>query len=232
MYSAQAAEKFAYWWQRQGDWVEEPNVRRGGQSGVQRLREEGAGLLYAKRQIGHIYRSLLHPFGRPTVLRERDALVSLRKLGVRVPEVLYCGVQRDPQEGWRALLITVDLGDFVEVDRWYADGGREACGEQTHQRLLQQIGMTLARMHLGAWQHGCIYSKHIFVRVSGEGETAEVEVALLDLEKSRRRFSKNRAARHDMRQLRRHSSWNDADWQQLIYGYQTVFGSSIKGLQI
>lgn len=206
-------------------------MRRGGQSGVQRLHEADGGLLYAKRQIGHIYRSLLHPFGRPTVLRERDALLSLRKLGVRVPEVLYCGVQRHPQEGWRALLITADLSGFEEINSWYTDGGRERCGEQAHQRLLQQIGETLARMHLGGWQHGCIYSKHIFVRVSGSGEQAEVEVALLDLEKSRRRFSKNRAARHDMRQLRRHSSWNEADWQQLIYGYQRVFGSSIKGLQ-
>ena len=66
-------QAFQHWWQRQGDWVEPPNARRGGESGVQRLLDH-SGVLYAKRQIGHIYRSLLHPGGRPTVLRERNAL--------------------------------------------------------------------------------------------------------------------------------------------------------------
>ncbi|MGY2498669.1 lipase secretion chaperone, partial [Klebsiella pneumoniae] len=33
-------QAFQHWWQQQGDWVEEPNVRRGGESGVQRLLDE------------------------------------------------------------------------------------------------------------------------------------------------------------------------------------------------
>ena len=37
-------------------------------------------------------------------------------------------------------------------------------------------------MHLGHWQHGCLYGKHVFIKVIGEGEQARVEVALLDLE--------------------------------------------------
>ncbi len=231
-YSAQVGEnQFQQWWQMQGDWVEAPNVRRGGQSGVQRVRIGDGPLLYAKRQVGHIYRSLHHPFGRPTVLRERDALLSLQQLGVQVPEIHYCGVERDSEAGWRALLVTVDLKDYQEIDRWYAEGGRERYGEQVHRRLLEQIGITLARMHRGRWQHGCLYAKHVFVRVTGEGDEAQVDVALLDLEKSRRRLSSRQAARHDMRQLRRHSSWNEADWQQLIYGYETAFGSAIRELR-
>ncbi|MFZ3206922.1 MAG: lipopolysaccharide kinase InaA family protein, partial [Pseudomonas sp.] len=31
------AMAFEQWWQLQGEWVEEPNHRRGGESGVQRL---------------------------------------------------------------------------------------------------------------------------------------------------------------------------------------------------
>ena len=65
-------QAFQHWWQKNGDWVEEPNVRRGGESGVQRLLDQ-SGVLYAKKQVGHIYRSLLYPQGRPTVLRERRA---------------------------------------------------------------------------------------------------------------------------------------------------------------
>lgn len=70
--------------------MEEPNRRRGGESGVQRVISASGRLLYCKRQTGHIYRSWLHPFGRPTVLRERDALNGLRLLDVRevhIPEM-------------------------------------------------------------------------------------------------------------------------------------------------
>jgi hypothetical protein len=47
--------------------------------------------------------------------------------------------------------------------------------------MLKDLADNLARMHLGHWQHGCLYGKHVFVKVIGEGEQASVEVALLDL---------------------------------------------------
>lgn len=216
---------FQYWWQQQGDWVEEPNARRGGKSGVQRLLDE-TGVLYAKKQIGHIYRSLLHPQGRPTVLRERSALLALDALGVPVPKLIYCGVERDPQQGWRGLLVTAELEGFMDIQSWYAKGGREACGETVHTELLQLVGATLARMHLGRWQHGCLYAKHVFVNLAGETP----QVALLDLEKSRRRLTRIQAAQHDLPQLRRHSPWSDADWQQLLQGYRQIFADGAKGL--
>lgn len=216
---------FEDWWQLQGEWVEEPNRRRGGESGVQRLQEQDA-TWYAKRQIGHIYRSPLHPWGRPTVLRERRALLALNTLGVTVPQLIYCGVERDPQQGWRGLLVTAALEGYENIEIWYSNGGRQACGEAQHVLLLQEIGATLARMHLGRWQHGCLYAKHIFVRCDGE----RPQVALLDLEKSRQRLSRVRAARHDLRQLRRHSPWSDEDWQQLLHGYRQVFAGGTRGL--
>ncbi|MBC9252072.1 InaA protein [Pseudomonas alcaligenes] len=223
--TGEKAGQFEEWWRLQGEWVEIPNQRRGGESGVQRLQKGDGPLLYAKRQVGHLYRDLLHPFGRPTVLRERDALLGLSRLGVRVPRLVYCGASHGEQ-GWRALLVSEELEGFQDILSWYASGGREQCGEAVHTQLLQQIGATLARMHGGRWQHGCLYSKHVFVKVGEEGP----QVALLDLEKCRQRLSRLRAARHDLRQLRRHSSWSEAEWQQLIYGYEQVFGGTIKGL--
>lgn len=216
---------FQHWWQLQGEWVEEPNQRRGGESGVQRLQGQDA-IWYAKRQIGHLYRSPLHPLGRPTVLRERRALLALDALGVAVPKLIYCGVELDAQQGWRGLLVTAALDGFDDIDSWYAKGGREVCGETQHTRLLGEIGVTLARMHLGRWQHGCLYAKHVFVRFDGE----RPQVALLDLEKSRQRLSRRRAARHDLLQLRRHSPWSDDDWQQLLQGYRQVFAGGTRGL--
>jgi len=62
--------RFEFYWQQQGEWVEEPNQRRGGESGVQRIHEANGRLLYVKRQVGHTYRSWRYPLGRPTVLRE------------------------------------------------------------------------------------------------------------------------------------------------------------------
>ncbi len=227
---AAPTDRFEYFWNKQGEWVEEPNQRRGGQSGVQRILSSSGRLLYAKRQIGHIYRTWLHPFGRPTVLRERDAMQGLRLLDVEVPELVFCGAQRGPEHQWQALLVTAALDGFVEIDNWYAAGERERHGEGLHDRLLQAVATTLVRMHKGRWQHGCLYAKHVFVRVDGEGEQAQVRVALLDFEKCRQRLSSQRAAAHDLKQLRRHSSWNDADWQKLYYFYKTVFGSPIKGL--
>ena len=223
-------DRFEYFWSQRGEWVEEPNVRRGGESGVQRIHTPNGQLLYAKRQTGHIYRDWLHPFGRPTVLRELDALTGLQALKVRVPEIVFCGAQPDPVHQWRALLVTKSLDGFVEIEDWYANGGRERHGEALHDSMLKELAENLARMHKGRWQHGCLYIKHIFVRVTGEGAAAKAEVALLDLEKCRRRLLSKQAAVHDMRQLRRHSSWKPADWDKLVYFYRTAFGSAIKGL--
>ncbi|AHG39607.1 InaA protein [Pseudomonas syringae CC1557] len=224
-------DEFSHFWNQRGEWVEEPNVRRGGESGVQRLIMDDGQMLYAKRQTGHIYRSLLHPLGRPTVLREREALEGLRKQGVVVPEVVYCGARRGDGNAWQALLVTGELVGFEEIEKWLDAGGRERHGELFYEHMLKEVAQTLARMHLGRWQHSCLYIKHIFVRVTGDGPDASVEVALLDLEKGRRRVTAYGAAQHDMKQLRRHSSFSTADWQKLVYFYQVAFGSSIKGLE-
>lgn len=221
---------FDYFWGQQGEWVEEPNVRRGGESGVQRIHSSEGDLLYAKRQTGHIYRSVLHPFGRPTVMREQEALVALARLEVNVPQIIYCGAQRDPVHRWRALLITHALDGYQELESWYAAGGRERHGETVHERILEVLAQNLARMHKGRWQHGCLYIKHVFVRVAGEGDSTEVQVALLDLEKSRQRLTARSAAAKDLKQLRRHSSFSESDWEKLVYFYKAAFGSAIKGL--
>ncbi|MHC8307090.1 lipopolysaccharide kinase InaA family protein [Pseudomonas sp. PB3P13] len=223
-------DRFDHFWSQRGEWVEPPNVRRGGESGVQRIKDSDGHLFYAKRQTGHIYRSWLHPFGRPTVLREQDALIGVRKIGVHVPEIVFCGAKRDPVHKWRALLVTKSLDGFEEIEHWYAGGGRERHGEAVHDRVLEDLAQNLSRMHKGRWQHSCLYIKHVFVRVTGEGDAAQVETALIDLEKCRQRLTADRAALHDMKQLRRHSSFSTGDWKKLVYFYETAFGSAIKGL--
>lgn len=73
--------EFEHWWRVQGEWVEPANQRRGGESGVQLLDRPVP--LYCKRQQGHIYRTLSHPFGRPTVVRGGRAYRAIRRLRAR-----------------------------------------------------------------------------------------------------------------------------------------------------
>lgn len=204
---------FEDWWQAQGEWVEAANQRRGGESGVQRL-TGGERPLYCKRQSGHLHRSLRHPLGRPTVLREAESIRALRALGLRLPDVIYCAARKQGST-WQAVLVTEELSGFVALDQWYAKHSA-ATSPTVRTLLLDRLGQTLALMHRAGWQHGCLYAKHIFVRVEKSALGPVVDVALIDLEKCRRRWPRARAARHDMAQLARHrGSMPAADWSRL-----------------
>ena len=154
--SAKRGERFDAWWARQGSWVEEPNQRRGGVSGVKILQQDDPHqpILYCKRQTGHLYHSLRHPLGRPTILREHQAYQSFLGLGITVPQVVYCA----------------------------------------------------ARKQRGQWQ------------------------ALLDLEKSRRRWRVRDAARHDLGQLWRHRGpMREVDWNVLLEAHDRALASASSG---
>ncbi|WVM91784.1 lipopolysaccharide kinase InaA family protein [Halopseudomonas pachastrellae] len=81
--------------------------------------------------------------------------------------------------------MTEELSGYVSLGHWYQ---RDASLTQ-RRAVLQQLACVLKRLHSGRRQHGCLYAKHIYVRVEGE----RAEVALLDLEKSRRRLLRGRA---------------------------------------
>lgn len=218
-------QAFEQWLALPGEWVEEPNVRRGGESGVKRVMSNTGKMLYRKQQVGHTYRTLLHPFGYPTAMREREALQACAELKVGAPALVYADCRKVAGQ-WQALLVTEALEGFSSLEDCYARGDEQRWGEELHQRILQEVGACLARFNLGRWQHGCLRMKHVFVRV----QDGKIDAALLDLEKSRQRLSASRAARHDVQQMKRRSSWTDAQWQAFSYGYQTAFGSAIKGL--
>lgn len=213
--AALPATEFERWWHSPGEWVEEANQRRGGESGVRLLQswDNSRPALYCKRQSGHIHRSLIHPFGRPTILRELEAYRALARLGIRTPHIVYCAARREAGQ-WQALLVTEALQGFISLEQWYAQSKPAA---ESHD-MLRQLALTLARMHQGGWQHGCCYAKHIFVRVRAPGD---VDIALLDLEKSRRRWRTSHASRRDLGQLQRHrGQMPDSDLHYLLQAYQ------------
>lgn len=193
------ASEFEHWWNTSGVWVEPPNQRRGGESGVQLLQQSGS-LLYCKRQDGHLYRTFRHPFGRPTILREIHAYQQFSALGIATPRIVYGGTRKQHNQ-WQAVLVTEELHGFVNLAQWYDARDRHPA----NQLVLRQLARTLALLHAARWQHGCCYPKHIFIRPSLNPDgTWHVDIALLDLEKSRRRWRSSDASRHDLRQLERH----------------------------
>lgn len=218
-------DEFASWWRKDGEWVEEPNQRRDGLSGVIRHRARDGVLLYIKRQDGHTFRSLRYPLGRPTTLRECQALQALESAGVHVPHVRYFGMQREGH--WQAVMATEALPEgFISLEDLYQQ--TEPLTEPVRVAVLGALAKMLARMHQARWQHAGLYDKHLFVRISGDASSPQVDAATLDLERARHRLTASQAARHDLRQLKRRiAQWNDADWAIFLPAYEKAFGRAV-----
>lgn len=226
--ASDAPKDFEYWWQREGDWVEPPNHRRQGISGVKRINEPGTGVVFVKTQVNHLHRSLRHPFGRPTAFREAEAIHACQALGIKVPEILYCGKVKS-EEGWKTVLVTHDLSGFTSLDQWLESSRNQAGSEGIRAKIIEELAWTLSLFHHFKWQHGCLYPKHIFVRVEQSTAEPAVEIALIDLEKCRRRLTSKQAAEHDLSQLKRHlNAFTETDWQALNAHYQHFLESTGK----
>jgi len=221
----QADDHFDRWWSTNGPWVEEPNVRREGTSGVQRVSHEG-GTVYVKRQTGHTFRSIRYPLGRPTALREGIALSRLDQMGVLAPKPLYFGSRKIDGQ-WQGLLVTRELVGFRDLDTWLTDEAQRHLSQEDHLAILTNLAVLLGKLHRGRQQHGCMRAKHVFISTRVVEGISRFDLALLDLEKSRPRISMTRAARHDVRQLRRHSPWNDAQWNYFLERYEKEIGRSV-----
>ncbi len=204
-----ASGDFAYWWSLPGDWVEAPNERRNGWSGMIRTHVDGR-TYYIKRQRNHSCRTFSHPFGCPTASREWHYLSRLHKLGLPVPTPRYHGTRRTA-EGLEAVLVTDELNGFTALD------AQKTLDAAQRIRLAATIGAMVGRLHRARLQHGCLYGKHIMVRWQDETP----EIALIDLEKMRARLRHSAATRHDLDQLARHQTiWSADEWAVLLAAHR------------
>lgn len=211
---------FDKWWDSYGEWFDSQDQLLSGESGIQRLHTPDGQVLYSKRQINHFHHDLVHPFGEPTILHEMRALQALAKLGIRVPKVVFSAARKTETE-WQALLVTESLDGFVSLEEWYA---REQPLE-LRQQMIQQLANTVARMHRAGWEHGRLYPKNIFVKVTGEREK-QVGVALLGLAKSNHRLTAYSAAKHDYELFKQHyKPMPDEDWKAFATVYRDVMES-------
>ena len=209
---------FDGWWNTSEDWVEEPNQRRNGWSGMIRLRI-GSQTFYVKKQCNHLFHSPSHPFGRPTVSREYENILHLKALGLRIPEPVFHGTRRTRQ-GFEGLLVTKELTGFSALS------DQTAISAQARETLAKETGRALGIMHKVHLQHSCLYDKHIMVRWNGN----EPEIALIDLEKLRQPILPWRAAKHDINQLQRHQHiWSKSEWKILLDAHSASAGSAHSG---
>lgn len=195
-------------WARRADWFEEPNVRRGGWSGVCRLGlplPSGSELgVFMKRQENHQRRSLLHPLrGEPTFAREFRMLRYLEDHHVPAPRPVFFA--SSVVEGMpRGILMTEELAGYqpldVVVDALFA---KERPPVAQQRALLRSVAGVVRQLHDAGVQHSSLYPKHLFVRMRDD---ADPDVALIDLEKSRTTLLQVLRTVHDLDALNRHSA--------------------------
>ncbi len=205
--------RFGGLWEADFGWVEKPNEGRGGWSGVSRQRLQGpdgetAGL-FIKRQNNHTYKSWRHPLrGEPTFAREMRNILHFQALGVPVPEPVYFAMRKTHGEQ-RAILITEELLDYVSLEelqqRWLQEPARH---QNLKRELMRRLASIVQKMNNARLQHGCLYPKHVFVRIGGVGASGFPEIGdvrLIDLEKAKHRYLSVSCRRRDLSTLNRHS---------------------------
>ena len=205
-------DSFESLWDLQVDWFEPPNQRRGGWSGVSRcdleLPEGGKIGVFLKRQENHITRTLLHPFGMPTFVREIQNILLFKKASIPALEPVYFAVRKVDGD-LRAILCSEALDGYEPlenlVNHWSTEGWPD---RKNRQRLMEAVASVMSRMHDHKIQHNCFYPKHIFVRFT---ETS-IDIRIIDLEKAKVRILRRYATFRDLYTLNRQSkAWTRTD---------------------
>ena len=209
-------------------WVEAPNERRGGTSGVKRLSfrcsDGSKGVVYCKLQQEYVRRSWRHPLrGELTAALEAKSLRRLAEHGLRAACVLSFAEELHGGRR-RAVLVTPDIGlagFFPLLQAWNACRGRP---ERT--RLLGALADYLRRMHQAGCTYNALYPKHIFVRQESGG----LELCLIDAEKAR--WSRPRLPRlRDLDTLNRRSLFGSrSDRLRLLLTYLAEDRSGLREL--
>jgi hypothetical protein len=199
-------------WYKQIDWVEAPNYRRGGWSGVGQLvlpSIDGELNVFVKKQQSYGRRTLTHPMkGEPTFRREWGRLRFLEAHHIKAPKVVFYAEQKIDNNVC-AILITKALLDFEPLDvvteRWFTSQQKT---RQQKRVLLKTVALALRAFHETGLMHRALYPKHLFVN----NAQTQANVAFIDLEKSRYSWLFLYRAYFDLASLHRHALyWTASD---------------------
>jgi len=199
MAAANGLDSFEAIWALDIGWFEEPNVRRGGWSGVSRLEVSYASgrseAIFIKRQENHETFSWRHPFrGITTFRREFQNLMMLQSSDVPTLEVLYFA-ERNVGKDRRAILVSRELTGYSSLEdcmeHWQRHGMPE---KEVWCETMQRIAAVARRMHRHRIEQNCFLPKHVFI-----GELhGQMDIRLIDLEKAKRRWTTERVLLRDL----------------------------------
>jgi hypothetical protein len=193
---------FADFWGLPWDWVEDPNKRRNGWSGVSRHvfleNEVGRFSIFVKRQENHNFRSLCHPFGRPTFFRDLRNIRRMEEINVPTVEPVFYGERREGNK-LQAVLATIALEGHSELNSLFRDPSLPLPVRQAILRRLADVVLLMHRHHL---QHNSLAGNHVLVKLAEDGT---FDLRILDLEKTRRNFMPVDCAVRDLEKFVRHT---------------------------
>lgn len=197
-------------WALEAEWFEEPNYRRGGWSGVSRIELKlplgGKVGVFLKRQEDHVTRSIAHPIkGILTFAREFDVIRRFQKHGIPSLDLVLFNQWKEAGHR-RACIMTEELAGYFPLSSdEYKVGGKFFENTDQKTMLFKKLAALMHIMHQHHFQHGCFYPKHIFAK---QLTTGGVDLRVIDLEKVKKLFYKQRAVFRDLDTLLRHSQ----DW--------------------
>jgi len=220
IFSANKLDSFDAIWNLDTEWFEEPNIRRGGWSGVIKVdldTPEGKTTVFIKRQENHISKTLFHPVrGILTFEREFKNILRMQKRNLPIMELVFFA-KRIVDGNQQAILITKSLSDYIplESERFLSSG--DLIKNDVHkEKLLAAVAGTLRLIHQNHFQHNCLYLKHIFVKPVGD----TWDIKIIDLEKLKWRICKRDAVVRDLYTLYRHAhGWSAKDHVKLFQAY-------------
>ncbi len=200
--SRHGLDTFSALWALQLDAVDAPNIERGGWSSVYRLELADANgeiqSFYLKRQEGYLARSLRRPQGEPTFAREFRAIQQYAHRGIPALETAF--FQQRTQGGkQQAILLTRALDAYQPLDSWYEQW--RTLSWRGRQDLILATAALVRALHNTGRIHNCLYPKHIFLKLDGDGAGAR----LIDLEKTRSAWLGERDFVRDLESLQRRS---------------------------
>lgn len=219
-------------WSLDAEWVEAPNYRREGWSGVVRTELSNVTgpptAIYLKRQSGHCYRSLRPPFHRkPTAYREYRNLMVMKARAINAPDVLYYG-ERLQNGAWQAILMTREIPQSISLAAYLQKSGQRPPDEV--RRVIAETAALIGKLHRAGLQHSALYGKHILVSgvdrpQGGVDRPYGLPVPfLIDCEKTRQRAFRWSSAIRDLNQLKRHAPWQAWQWQSFVARYLAAMG--------
>ena len=212
-------DDFEALWKVQLAAVDEPNTEQGGWSEVFHLELEGRGF-FIKRQSNYFTRSVVHPFGEPTVAREFRTILRYQNLGIPSVQAVFFGERRVAGE-CRAILVTRALDGWSPLENFLTDWPDRSEAEQ--HRIISSCARLVGHLHASGLRHGCLYPKHIFLIKREE----EWSACLIDLEKTRRLWFGWRDQVRDLETfLRKVPEWDTACQQAFLVQYLQASGSS------